>query len=176
MLSDDVLGRIMNHDMYIEEANYVKNLSKCITTKKKQEIAFKANKKSKNKQEVVESSSGEEKEEEEDSSECDDEDMTLFTKKFKKYIKKKKFAKGDKKLKTTTKRTCYNCDNHAPFIANGPFERRDDNDGNKKYKPYKKDKGYKKATTPIKRSPMVKLTSSKNGSLKMRAPTPIVTV
>jgi hypothetical protein len=49
MLSDDVLGMIMNHEMYIEEANYVKNLSKCITTKKKQEIAFKANKKSKNK-------------------------------------------------------------------------------------------------------------------------------
>jgi hypothetical protein len=49
----------MNHDMYIEEANHVKNLPKGITTLRKQEIAFKANKKSKNKQEIVESSSKE---------------------------------------------------------------------------------------------------------------------
>jgi hypothetical protein len=40
MSSDDVLGRIMNHEMYIEEANRVKNLSKGITTTRKQEIAF----------------------------------------------------------------------------------------------------------------------------------------
>jgi hypothetical protein len=92
MLSDDVLGRIMNHEMYIKEANHVKNFTKDITTSRKQEIAFKANKKSKNNQEVIESAS-EEEVEEEDSSECDDEYMTLFMKKFKKYIKKKKFRK-----------------------------------------------------------------------------------
>jgi hypothetical protein len=40
MSFDDVLGRIMNHEMYIEEANRVKNLSKGITTTRKQEIAF----------------------------------------------------------------------------------------------------------------------------------------
>jgi hypothetical protein len=91
MTSDDVLGRIMNHEMYIQEVNHVKNLSKDITTTRKQEITFKANKKSKNKQDVVESSS--EEEEEEDSFECDDNDMDLFMKKFKKYIKKKKFTK-----------------------------------------------------------------------------------
>jgi hypothetical protein len=56
MSSDDVLGRIMNYEMYIEEANHVKNLSRGITTIRKQEIAFKANKKSKNKQLIVESS------------------------------------------------------------------------------------------------------------------------
>jgi hypothetical protein len=118
MSSDDVLGRIMNHEMYIEEANHVKNLSKGITTIRKQEIGFKANK-SKNKQVIVESSSEEEGEdEEEDSSECDAEDMALFMKKFKKYIKKKKFSKGDKKFKSTTKRTCYNCGEHGHFIAN----------------------------------------------------------
>jgi hypothetical protein len=93
MSSDDVLGRIMNHEMYIEEANHVKNLSKGITTTRKQEIAFKANMKSKSKQVVVESSSEEEEEKEEDSSGSDDEDMALFMKKFKKYVKKKKFAK-----------------------------------------------------------------------------------
>jgi hypothetical protein len=52
--SDDVLIRTINHEIYIEEVNHVKNLSKGITTTRKQEIAFKANKKSKNKQEIVE--------------------------------------------------------------------------------------------------------------------------
>jgi hypothetical protein len=147
MSYNDMLGRIMNYEMYIEEANHVKNISKCITTSRKQEIAFKANKKSKNKQEVVESSSKEE-EEEEDSFECDDEDMTLFMKKFKKYIKKKKLGKGDKKLKTTTKRTCYNYGQYGHFIANCPFECRDDSE---KYKPYKKDKGYKRSDKSYKK-------------------------
>jgi hypothetical protein len=86
MSSDDVVSRIMNHEMYIEEVNHVRNHSKGITTLRKQKIAFKANKNSKNKQELVESSS--EEKEEEDNSECDDEDMALFMKKFKKYIKK----------------------------------------------------------------------------------------
>jgi hypothetical protein len=63
MSSDDVLSRIMNHEMYIKEVNHVKNISKGITTIRKQEITFKVNKKSKTKQEVVETSS-EEKEEE----------------------------------------------------------------------------------------------------------------
>jgi NACalpha-BTF3-like transcription factor len=97
---DDVLGRIVNHEMYIEEANHVKNLFKGITTSRKQET------------------SSEEEEEEVDSSECDDEDMSLFMKKFKKYIKKKKLVKVDKKLKTTIKRACYNCGKHDHFIAN----------------------------------------------------------
>jgi hypothetical protein len=47
MSSDNVIGRIMNHEMYIEEGNHVKNVFKYITTTRKQEIAFKANKKSK---------------------------------------------------------------------------------------------------------------------------------
>jgi hypothetical protein len=147
MSSDDVLGRIMNHKIYIEEANHIKNLSKGITTTRKKEIAFKANKKSKNKQVVVESSS----EEEEDSSECDVEGMALFMKKFKKYMKKKKLSKGDNKFKSATKRTCYNCGKHGHFIANYPFERRDDDDDKKKNKPYKKDKGYKRSDKPYKR-------------------------
>jgi hypothetical protein len=76
---------------------------------------------------------------------CDDEDMTLFMKKFKKYIKKKKLEKGDKKLKTTIKITYYNYGKHCHFIANYPFERRNNSDDKKKYKPYKKDKGYKRS-------------------------------
>jgi hypothetical protein len=35
MSSDDMLGRIMNHEIYIEEVNHVKNLSKGITTTRK---------------------------------------------------------------------------------------------------------------------------------------------
>jgi hypothetical protein len=149
MSSDDVIGRIMNHEMYIEEGNHVKSISKGITTTRNQEIAFKANKKSKNKQVVVESSSEEEEEEEEDSSECDAKDMALFMKKFKNYIKKK-FSKGDKKFKSTTKRTCYNYGKHGHFIINCPFQRRDDDDDKKKSNPYKKDKGYKRSDKPYK--------------------------
>jgi hypothetical protein len=33
--SDDVLGRIINYGMYIEEANHIKNLYKDVTTTKK---------------------------------------------------------------------------------------------------------------------------------------------
>jgi hypothetical protein len=42
MTFNDVLGRIINHEMYIEEANHIKNLYKGITTSKKQDIALKA--------------------------------------------------------------------------------------------------------------------------------------
>jgi hypothetical protein len=153
MTSNDVLGRIINHEMYIEEANHIKSLNKDVTTTRKQEIALKANKKSKNMQVVVErSSEEEEEEEEEDSSEDDAEEMTLFMKKFKKYMYKKKFSKGDKKFntKSTTKRTCYNYGKHAHFIANCPFERMDDDDDKKKSKSYKKDKGYKRNDKPYK--------------------------
>jgi hypothetical protein len=154
MTSDDVLGRIINHDMYIEKANHIKNLYKGVTATKKQEIAFKSNKKSKSKKVVVESSS-EEEEEEEDSSKVDAEEMALFMKKFKKCMNKKKFSKGDKKFntKSTTKRLCYNCDKYGHFIANCPYEHRDDDDDDekKKSKFYKKKKGYKKNDKPYKK-------------------------
>jgi hypothetical protein len=142
MTFDDVLERIINHEMYIEDANHIKNLYKGVTTTRKHEIAPKAKKKCKNKQVVVESSK------------CDDEEMALFMKKFKKYMNKKNFSKGDKKFntKTTTKRTCYNCDKHSHFIANCPFEHRDDDDDDdKKSKLYKKDKGYKRSDKPYKK-------------------------
>jgi hypothetical protein len=35
MISDDVLGRIINYEMDIEEANHIKNLYKSITTTEK---------------------------------------------------------------------------------------------------------------------------------------------
>jgi hypothetical protein len=54
MTSDDVLGRIMNHEMNIQEANNIKNLYKDVLTSKKQDIALKA-KKSKKKKVLIES-------------------------------------------------------------------------------------------------------------------------
>jgi hypothetical protein len=117
-----------------------------------------------------------EEKEEEGSSEYDDEDMTLFMKKFKKYIKKRKFTKVDKKLKTTTKRICYNCGKHGHCIANYPFERRDDGDDRRNTSHIRRIRATKEATNPTKGTPMVTLTSSKNGSPKMRALTSIVMV
>jgi leucyl-tRNA synthetase len=66
--SDDVLGRIMNHEMNIQEANNIKNLYKGVSTSKKKDIALKA-KKSKKKKVLIESSSEEEAEEEEEEKE-----------------------------------------------------------------------------------------------------------
>jgi hypothetical protein len=173
MSSDDVLGRIMNHEIYIEEANHVKNLSKGITTTRKQEITFKANKESKNKQEVVESPS--EEEEEEDSSECDDENMTLFMKKFKKYIKKKK-QKETRSSKPQPREQDIIVVSMVTLFLIVPLSvgmmmmiRRSTSH-------IRRTRATKEATSPIKISPLVKLTLGKNESSKMRAPTPIVMV
>jgi hypothetical protein len=78
--------------------------------------------------------------------------MALFMKKFKMYIKKSKFSKGDKKFESTAKRTCYNCCQHGHIIANCPFQRRDDDDDKKKSKPNKMDKGYKRSDKSLKKS------------------------
>jgi hypothetical protein len=78
MSLNDILGKIINHEMLVEEANHVKNLSKGSTSSRKQVIALKA---SKNKQIVIEISSEEEEEEDEDN-EYDEDEMTLFIKKF----------------------------------------------------------------------------------------------
>jgi hypothetical protein len=65
MASDHVLGKNMNHEMNIQEANNIKNLCKGISTSKKQDIALKANKSNKKKV-LIESPSEEEEEEEEE--------------------------------------------------------------------------------------------------------------
>jgi hypothetical protein len=52
--SDDVLGRIINHEMYIQEANHLKNLYNNISTSKKQGITLKASNKSMKKQVLIE--------------------------------------------------------------------------------------------------------------------------
>jgi hypothetical protein len=72
MSSDDVLGRIMNHEMNSQEANNIKNLYKGVSTSKKKDIALKENK-SKKKNVLIETLGEEEEEEEEDEEEEDNE-------------------------------------------------------------------------------------------------------
>jgi hypothetical protein len=61
MTPNDVLEIIINHEMLLEESNYVKNLCKGVSSFKKQDIAFKASEKGKSKK-IVEESSSEERE------------------------------------------------------------------------------------------------------------------
>jgi hypothetical protein len=56
MTLEYILARIINHELLLEEARYVKNLSKGIVSTKKDVVALKASKKSKKKQIQVESS------------------------------------------------------------------------------------------------------------------------
>lgn len=72
---DEVLGKVINHEIMEEETNYVKNLSKgIIITTKPDEITLKAMKKQKVK--VVEEEPSSEDEEEESS--LDDKEMEFF--------------------------------------------------------------------------------------------------
>jgi hypothetical protein len=89
MTPDDVLGKIINHEMLVKEAQYVKNLSKGIISSKKQDIAFKAIKKSKSKKVVEESSSEKEVDDsDEESIGYDPEEMALFIRRFSKMMSK----------------------------------------------------------------------------------------
>jgi hypothetical protein len=135
MKPKDIFGRIINHELLLEEARYVKNLSKGIVSTKKDVVALKASKQSKKKQIEVESPSEEEQDEDEkdELKEYDEEEMTLFIKKFNKYISKRRPFKGDKKEKTRSKRVCYNYGKNEHFITQCLYERKDgDNDKKKK--------------------------------------------
>jgi hypothetical protein len=128
---EDILVIIINHKFLLEEARYVKNLSKGIVSTKK-DVALKASKK---KQIQVESSSEQEQDEDEEDEqkECDEEEMALFIKKFNKYISKRRPFKGDKKENTRSKRVWYNCGKNGYFIVQCPDKRKDeDNDKKKK--------------------------------------------
>jgi hypothetical protein len=141
MTSDDVLRRIMNHEINIQKANNIKNIYKGVSTSKKQDIALKATNKSKKKKAISESPSEEgEEEEDEDEKEYDEDEVALFINKFNKFIKKRRPYKGDRREKLTSKRVCYNCGKNGHFIAQCPYERKEEDNEKKK----KLDKGYKK--------------------------------
>jgi hypothetical protein len=168
MTYDDVLGRIMNHEMNIQEANNIKNLYKGVSTSKKQDIALKATNKSKKKKVLIESPSEEEEEEEEDENEkeYDEEEMTLFIKKFNKFISKRRPYKGDRKEKPRSKRMCYNCGKNGYSIAQCLYEKnKEDNDKKKKL-----EKAIRNTKNSQRRSLMNKLMLVKNGTQVMRIP------
>jgi hypothetical protein len=101
---------------------------------------------------LIESLSEEEEdeEEEEDSErEYDEDEMTLFIKKFNKFIKKRRPYKGERKEKPRSKRVCYNYSKNGHFITQCPYERKEeDNDKRNKF-----DKGYKKDNKYTKKRP-----------------------
>jgi hypothetical protein len=100
---------------------------------------------------VIKSSS--EKEEEDDDDDDDDDDeyddddekMALFIKNYNKFMAKRRSLNGNKgeKPRTRSKRVCYNCGKNEHFIAQYPYEGRE-NDENEKKKKKKKDKKYYK--------------------------------
>jgi hypothetical protein len=89
---------------------------------------------------IVSPSEEEEEEEEEDCErEYDEDEMTLF-------IKKRRPYKAERKEKPRSKSVCYNYGKNEYFIAQYPYERKEeDNDKRKKFdKGQKKDKKYTK--------------------------------
>jgi hypothetical protein len=128
--------------LLLEEARYVKNLSKGIVSTKKDVVALKDSKKSKEKKTQVESSSEEEHDEDEEDKEKEYDEEEI------KFISKRRSFKGDKKEKTRSKRVCYNCGKNGYFIAQCPYERKDEDNNKKK----KKDKSYKDKKFTKKRS------------------------
>jgi hypothetical protein len=95
MTSDDVLRRIINHEMHIEETNHIKNLYNGVSISKKQDIALKASNKSKKKKIMIKSQSREEENDDDDKyeKEYDEEEMALFIKKLNKFISKRRHFK-----------------------------------------------------------------------------------
>jgi hypothetical protein len=82
---------------------------------------------------LIETSSEEDEEEEEEEEdnerEYDEDEVTLFIKKFNKFIKRRRSYKGERKVKPRSKRVCYNCDKNEYFIAQCSYERKEeDND------------------------------------------------
>jgi hypothetical protein len=112
MTSDDVLGRIMNHEMNIQEANNIKNLHMGVSTSKKQDIALKAKKRNKKKKVLIESPSEEKEEEEEEKKKRKKKTMHFiaqcpYERKEEDNDKRKKFDKGYKKDKKYTNKKPY---------------------------------------------------------------------
>jgi hypothetical protein len=83
-------------------------------------------------------------EEEDNKREYDEDEVALFIKKFNKFIKKRRPYKRERKEKPRSNMVCYNYGKNGHFIAQCPYERKEeDNDKRKKFDEcYKKDKKY----------------------------------
>jgi hypothetical protein len=179
MTPNDVLSKVINHEMLVEEAQHVKNLSNGTISSRKQDNAFKASKKSKSMKVIVESSSEEEEDDDDDSDDestrYDLEEMALSIRRFPKLMGKQNFFKRDKKdkFRSNTKRTCYNCGKYGHYIANCPHEHREEVDNKKKKRKKKKKKKKKKRERNNKKD---RHTLARSGTPMMRVPAPIVMV
>nr|ABF97065.1 retrotransposon protein, putative, Ty1-copia subclass [Oryza sativa Japonica Group] len=114
----DLLGRILAHDMLVQESKEViQYINQSSTTSiKKEDLALKA------KEEEEESRKSKSKEE------IDDEEMTLFVKKFGKFMRRSGFFKGSSSKHHSNKlsgrhsaRVCYVCKEPGHFIADCPY-------------------------------------------------------
>jgi hypothetical protein len=97
----------------------------------------------------------------EDEKANDEDEVALFIKKF---ITKGRPYKGDRREKSRSKRVCYNCCKNGYFIAQCPYERKEE--GNEKKRSLTK--ATRKTRGSQRRSPMVKLMLVKNGTQVMR--------
>jgi hypothetical protein len=166
MPSNDVLGRITDHEMNIKEANNIKYLYKGVSTSKKYDISLKANK-SKKKKVLIESPSEEEEEEEEDNErEYDEDKVALFIKKFNKFIKKRSLTREKGNI-SQGQRGC------ATITARMGISLPNDHMRGMK-KIMTRERSLTKATRKIRnilrRSLMVKHMLAKNGTQVMRVP------
>jgi hypothetical protein len=97
----------------------------------------------------------------EDEKANDEDEVALFIKKF---ITKGRPYKGDRREKSRSKRVCYNCCKNGYFIAQCPYERKEE--GNEKKRSLTK--ATRKTRGSQRRSPMVKLMLVMNGTQVMR--------
>jgi hypothetical protein len=179
MTPDDVHGKIINHEMLVEEAQHVNNLSKGITSSRKQDIAFKASKKSKSKKVVEESSSEEDDDDSDDESTgYDPEEMALFIRRFSKMTGKQKFFEGDNKdkfdqrprgLATIVVSMVTILLIALMNIGKKIITRR-------RRRRRRRRRGTTIKTSITRRNPMVRRTLGRNGTPMMRVSTPIVMV
>jgi hypothetical protein len=90
--------------------------------------------------------------------------MTLFIKKFNKFIKKRRPYKGEKKEKPMSQRVCYNYGKNRHFIAQYPYKRKEE----KMTRERSLIKTIRKIRNTLRRSLMVKPMLTKNGTQVMR--------
>jgi hypothetical protein len=84
----------------------------------------------KQEEKIVIEISSEEEEEEEEEDDDNDEGIVLCIKNYNKFMAKRIALKGNKgeKTRTRSKRVCYNCGKNGHFIAQCPYERREEDE------------------------------------------------